>query len=880
MPVLLVAGLCRLGLVLRAGVRARALLGFLALLWVTPVWAQGVPPPAPKPAEPKPAEPKPAEPKPAEPKPKTRVAAGDAPSVPRLPPGEAEKARGLTIVRIDVEGNRRVTKEDILTYLRERVGQTFAPEALTGDVRELWNSGFFDDIEVDLDKSDAGVTLRFFVRERPNISEVVFEGNSEIDEEDLVEAIEVKSNTILSQPAVRRSIQKIRDMYAERGFFLAEVKSEIVPQKNNEVAVKLSITEHGQVSVRRITFIGNHSIPDEELRELMFTGNAGFFAFGSGGPYRQDAFERDIAVISALYYDRGYLQVSISTPRVMLTPDRNGIEVSITIDEGPRYRIRQLRVYERGKDGTEVEPINGRRKLRNMVRAKPGDFFNRAELLEDLQSVRTLYRDHGYANVEANPQTRLDQERHEVDIVVPVERGPLVYFERIEMRGNSKTRDKVLRRELEVEEGELFHETRLDRSKRRITALGFFERVDISTEEGSAPDKMAVYIEVTERPTGTFQVGAGFSSIENFIATAQVQQANLFGNGQSLSLQAQVSGLRQLVDVRFYEPYFLDSDFSASIDLFDQLRIYNDFSESTRGGSLTFGYPIVEPELSASVAYTAELNDVSTQTTSTILGQTGGTSVFRQLPLANLFNDGFTSSVRPALTFDTRDNRLFPTAGVYLRGSSELAASSFGSDNEFLRHRGVARFYYPLGSGFVAKLNMEGGHVTSPSQDGVPIFARFFLGGILDVRGFRFRSLGPRVPLMAITDPNSSPIPYGANIGGNLMYFQNLEIEFPIIDKVGIRGVLFTDAGNSWNLEENYCDTAGQGALAYQGSVFKETSPCFDGFSSLAALRTSYGFGIRWFSPLGPLRFEWGFPFKPLPYEESSVFEFTIGNFF
>ncbi|MCK6538142.1 MAG: outer membrane protein assembly factor BamA [Polyangiaceae bacterium] len=886
MPLLLVARLARSRPALGAGVRAwlAALVAALGLALSLPAGAQGAPPlpkPAePKPAEPKPAEPKPAEPKPAEPKPKTRAPSAELPSAPRLPPGEAEKARGLTLVRIEVEGNRRVTKEDILTYLRLRVGQTFAPEALTQDVRELWNSGFFDDIEVDLDKNDAGVTLRFVVRERPNIAEVVFDGNAEIDTDDLTEGVEVKSNTILSHPAVRRSIQKIRDMYAERGFFLAEVKSEIIPQKNNEVVVKLSIVEHGQVSVRRITFIGNHSIPEEELRELMFTGNAGFFAFGSGGPYRQDAFERDIAVISALYYDRGYLQVSISTPRVMLTPDKNGIEVSITIDEGPRYRIRQLRVYERGKDGTEVDPISGRRRLRNMVRAKPGDFFNRAELLEDLQSVRTLYRDHGYANVEANPQTRLDQERHEVDIVVPVERGPLVYFERIEMRGNSKTRDKVLRRELEVQEGELFHETKLELSKRRITALGYFERVDISTEEGSAPDKMQVNIEVTERPTGTFQVGAGFSSIENFIATAQVQQANLFGNGQSLSLQAQVSGLRQMVDLRFYEPYFLDSNFSASLDLFDQLRIYNDFSESTRGGSLTFGYPIVEPQLSASVAYTAELNDVSTQTATTLLGQTGGTSVFRQLPLANLFNDGFTSSVRPALTFDSRDNRLFPTAGVYLRGSTELAAAGFGSDNEFLRHKGVARFYYPLGSGFVAKLNMEGGHVTSPSQDGVPIFARFFLGGILDVRGFRFRSLGPRVPLTQYTDPNSSPIPYGANIGGNLMYFQNLELEFPIIDKVGIRGVLFTDAGNSWNLEENYCDTAGKGVLAYQGTAFKETSPCFDGFSSLAALRTSYGFGIRWFSPLGPLRFEWGFPFAPLPYEESSVFEFTIGNFF
>jgi outer membrane protein insertion porin family len=427
---------------------------------------------------------------------------------------------------------------------------------------------------------------------------------------------------------------------------------------------------------------------------------------------------------------------------------------------------------------------------------------------------------------------------------------------------------------MEVAEGELFHETRLEKSRRRITALGYFERVDISTEQGSAPDKMQVFVEVTERPTGTFQVGAGFSSIENFIATAQVQQANLFGTGQSLSLQAQVSGLRQLVNLRFFEPYFLDSRFGLSIDLYDQLRIFNDFSQSSTGGALTFSYPLIDPELSASVTYTLELDEVSTQTQSTFLGTSSAVSVFTRLPLANLFNDGLTSSIRPALTYDTRDNRLFPTSGIYLRGSTELADTAFGSDNEFLRHRIVGRFYYPLGKGWVVKLNSEAGHVTSPSSDGVPIFARFFLGGILDLRGFGFRSVGPRLPLYRATDPNSPPILNGANIGGNLMYFQNLELEFPIVEQVGVRGVVFTDAGNAWNIEENYCQAAGGDAL------FAETSPCFEGLDSLATLRTSWGFGIRWFSPLGPLRFEWGFPFKTLPYEESSVFEFTIGNFF
>lgn len=790
----------------------------------------------------------------------------------QVPEDEAEQARGLPIVNIRVAGNRRITSEDILAYLTEKPGQTFSPEALSKDVRELWNSGFFDDIEVDLERETSGASLRFVVRERPNISEIEFEGNTEIDTEDLTEAIEVKSNSIISYPAIQRSIQKVRDKYAEQGYFLAEAESEVLPLKNNEVKIKFKVTEHSRVSVRRVTFIGNDTVSDDELRAVMFTGNPGFFAFGSGGPFRQDAFERDMAVISALYYDRGYLQVSINTPRVMLTPDRNGVELSITIEEGPRYKIRRFRVFERDTEGKEIEPVGGRRKLRSLIRAESGDYFNRAQLLEDLQAVRTLYRDEGFANVLADPETTLDPTSREVDVVVPILRGPLVHFGRIEVQGNTKTRDKVIRRELEIVEGDKFSETNLERSRRRVTALGYFERVDITTQDENT-DKISVLVEVAEKPTGTFQVGAGFSSIENFIATAQIQQANLFGNGQSLSLNAQLSGIRTLVNVRYFEPYLLDSSVGFTVDLYEQLRIYNDFSQGTRGGALTFGYPLIDPELSASLTYTLQRDTVSTETTSTFLQGGSSLSAFNRLPLANLFNDGITSSLRPALTWDTRDNRLFPTSGVYLRGSTEIAVDALGSTNEFLRNRFTGRFYYPLGGGFVLKLNTEAGLVTSPSADGVPIFARFFLGGIVDVRGFRFRSIGPRAPLTESTDPNSIPIVNGANIGGNLMFYDNLELEFSILEDVGIRGVIFTDAGNAWNLEGVYCQAGAR-------PLYDELNPCFDFPNDLMNLRTSWGFGLRWFSPLGPLRFEYGFPFAPLPFEETRRFEFTIGNFF
>jgi outer membrane protein insertion porin family len=862
----------------------------MAALLVVPVGASAQPRPRPAPqrapgkAPARPAAPQPAaSAAPAAPPPTASAAAAAAPPPPdaapevTLPPTEAELARGLPIAKVVLTGNRRVASEDIAGYLQQmRPGRTFTPEGLAKDVREMWDSGYFEDIEVDLSRKDDGVYLRVLVRERPNVKTIEFVGNEKIEKDDLKEALsaELKTGTILSYAAIRRGIQKLRDKYAEEGYFLAEVSYEVQPLKENQVSVKFTIKEHDPVTVRRITFIGNNSISDAELREVMITGQTQLLDFGSGGPFRQDAFERDVLVINALYYDRGFLSVQVATPRVMLTPDRNGIEITIAITEGPRYKIRQLRIFEKNEEGKEIEPLGGRRHLREMVRAKAGDYFNRAELVKDLGAVQTLYRDAGYANVEAAPQTELDPEKEEVDIVVPVKRRQLVYFGRIEIKGNTKTRDKVIRREMEIEERALFSESKLDKSKRRITALGYFERVDVSTEQGEDPSHLNVNVEIGEKPTGTFQVGAGFSSIENFIATAQVQQANLFGNGQSLALNAQISGLRQLVDVRFFEPYFLDTKFSLNVNVFDQLRIYDQFSQTSAGGSLTFGYPIIAPELNVALAYTLQNDKISTSTTSTFLGTASAVSIFQRLPLANLFNDGLTSSFRPTIIYDTRDNRLFPAQGIFLQGSVEYASKYIGSHNEFVRYRATGRFYYPVNASksVVIKLNTEAGLVTSPSKEGVPIFARFFLGGILDVRGFPLRSIGPRLPLKSSLDENASPIPNGANIGGNMMYYQNLELEFPIIDAVQIRGVVFTDLGNAWNLESLYCRAA-------PASPFAVTNPCFAA-DSIFNVRTSWGFGIRWFSPLGPLRFEWGFPFKPLPYEQSSDFQFTIGNFF
>ena len=797
------------------------------------------------------------------------------PAAPELPPTEAEKHRGKPIAEVRIVGNQRISVEEIRNLIKwMRVGKKFDPKGMTRDVRELWDQGYFDDIEVDLSGRADEVRLRLVVRERPSIEEILFKGNKALDEEDLSGIVtrELKLGSIISHAAIRRAIQRLRDKYAEDSYFLAEVSYEVVPRKDNQVQIKFSIKEHDAVSVRRITFIGNHALPDAELRALMITGQSSLLSFGSGGPFRQDAFERDILVLNSHYLDKGFLSAQIAAPRVMLTPDRTGIDIVIPIDEGPRYKIRRVHILEVDADGKEVEPLGGRRKLRETIRARAGDWFNRAELVKDLSSVQTLYRDAGYANVDAPPQTKQYPELKQVDIVVRIRRGEVVKFGRIEIRGNTKTRDRVIRRELTIAEGDLFSETNLEASRRRVAQLGYFERVDVSTETSKDAHYINVSLEVTEKPTGTFQIGAGFSSVESFIATAQIQQANLFGRGQSLALMAQLSGLRQLIDLRFTEPYLFNTRFSAQANVFDQQRVYSQFSLDSTGGSLALGYPISYPTVQASVSYTLKEDVVDTRTSSTIFGTASAISVFQQLPIANLFNDGLTSSIRPSISYDTRNNRLFPSAGIYIQGSTELALSAFGSQNEFVRHKLTARFYYPITDSIVLKFNSETGLVTSPADTGVPLFARFFVGGIFDLRGYRLRTVGPRLPLRGSLDENGTPITNGANIGGNLKYHQNLEFEFPIIQPVGLRGVLFTDLGNAWNLEQVFC-------TASPAAQYDVTNPCFSP-EDILNLRTSVGFGLRWFSPLGPLRFEWGFPLKRLPYEEASVFQFTIGNFF
>ncbi len=781
---------------------------------------------------------------------------------------------GKRIRRLRVHGNYRVARQDMAATIRSRRGMPCTDALIAKDARALWDMGYFEDIVVQGQASGDLITLTYIVKERPAIGAIVYEGNDALDDEELGEVVALRPGEILSAPKIKEQITKIRDKYAEEGHYLARIDYELKRIKNNEVRVVFNIDEGNKVAVRRIRFAGNHHLSDDQLRGIMQTSETGFFSFlSSNDTFQKNFFEEDMNRLQAYYYDQGYLNSQVGEPRVELTADRDFIDITIPLEEGPRYKVGRIEVQELDPNGQEVEPLGGKNALLGMVTLEQGDWFSSTTIQKDLLEITRTYRDKGYAKVSVRPETSLQESKRIVDIRVAIERGPPIRIERIDIRGNSRTADKVIRREMRILEGQLYSQTEIEHSKARITQLGYFDRVDVAESPGSRPDSMALTFEVAERSTGTFQVGAGFSSIESFILTAQVQQQNIFGTGQSLSLQLQLSGIRQLAQLRFVEPYFMDTEWTLAVDAYKTIRQFQDFNQDRTGGRLALGHPILHENLRLFGQYTLEYIDISSRTLG-IFGNSSarGFNVFQQLPLANLFLDGITSSFTLTLAWDSRNNRMFPSEGVYASISSEIADSFLGSDNTYARHQAFARFYYPVIEGVVLKLNTEMGLITSRKPQGVPVFERYYLGGIMDVRGYYLRTLGPRVGVPRSTDPNASTPESGVVIGGNLQAFYNLELEFPLVKAVGIRGVVFTDGGNTWNLEDALCQ-APQAAL-----MDNTTNPCK---ADLWRIRTSWGFGVRWISQvLPPLRFEWGFPINRRSYERDFVFEFSFGNSF
>ena len=768
------------------------------------------------------------------------------------------------IEEIRVSGNEKVESEAILEIIRMREGDFLRQDAIAQAIRDTYRLRYFDDIRVEVEDGDSGPIVVIVVDEKPAIRDVVVQGNKKVTTEDIKEVMNLRPFSILSESKVRSNSRKIEDLYLEKGFFLAQVDTTISEEQGNEVTVTFDITENKKVLVKEINLVGCENVKPGYIKARLQTKSAGILpGIGQAGTYRRDTLDTDTEIIQYLYSAFGYVDVQVSKPEVFLSPDKRWVYVTIHIEEGEQYRV--------GTVDIDGDMLFEKEELTKALKTKPGEVYNRVQVAEDVQRLVDKYSNEGFAFANVIPLPRQDKERKVIDLVFDIAKGNKIHLEDIVITGNLATWDKVIRREVPMIEGELFKGGGIERTRRRLERLGYFEEVKITTPRGSKPDTLDLAIDVTEKPTGTFSLGAGFSTTESFVFTANISRANFLGLGYTMSLNANLSLGRNLVERGFFngensqqqisfsifDPYFLDTRWTASLSVFSVNRTFQ-VSEFSRGFNVSFGHYIGKnDDAQASLRYSLETVGL-TSLRETQKRQYGG----------QLYRSGTKSSLTASIIWDKRDNRITPTKGFYLTGSAEVAGgfatgtgedaklvNLLGGDFRFLRLQGNWRFFYPLGTPLlVFRWNLSLGWVTSLDGSLVPFTERYRSGGINSIRGFQPLSLGPQVRYLVNADPvhSSRSIP----VGGTMSLVNNLEIEFPVIPPAQVRGVVFFDSGNAF------------GGL-YGNEPFRFEN-----------IRLSAGFGVRWRSPMGPLRFEWGFPLDRKPGEQGQVFEFTIGSFF
>lgn len=742
--------------------------------------------------------------------------------------GSASPLRAEGVIReINVKGNVRVEARAVLATIESRVGTAYSPEKVKRDIQALYRMGAFEDVQVDKISVGGGIRLTYVVTERSQVSKISFDGNKKVKEEKLREMVDVKPFMGVDARKIDSSIRKIEEHYVAEGYHLADVTPEFktIPGTQEQELI-FHIHEGQPVRIRRINFIGNKVFSDKELRKKVKSREKGAFSWMSGGgKYQEEAVKRDLAFLAFHYQNNGYLKVKVDGPEVYLSRDRRWVTVTYHVIEGEKYKIRNV--------GIEGNVLTTKEELVSKFKVRPGETYTRKHVEEDLMLLSQLYGDQGYAFANINPAITPHDEDLTADVVYMVQKGPRVTIEKINIAGNTITRDKVLRREILIKENTLYNESRLRASQQRLEALGYFEEVNFATPRGSADDRININITVKEKPTGTFSIGAGFSSAENFIFTASIAKQNFLGYGISGQFSTELSSKRQLFILSFEDSHFLDSEWIFGVSGYRTVNVFSDFDRRSFGGSLSLGHQVLENS-TIRLAYQIENVDVGN------FNSTVPATFSRNL-------SGLTSSASLSLTRDTRNNRLFPTRGMYQSASVEFAG--LGGDTEFLRWMENFRLYQPIWKSLIGKFNISVGQISSLNNLPVPLFERFFMGGVNSLRGYTLRSVGPAIRVPSSPAGGDNRFVYG----GNKMIQFNLELEFPLYEPAGFKFVGFVDAGNAFAEDQNF---------------------------AVNRLRSDYGFGLRWNSPLGPLRFEWGIPFSRNPGEDKMVFNFTIGSFF
>ncbi len=723
------------------------------------------------------------------------------------------------IAKVLIRGNNRIEEAAIKLVIQSAPGDIYNPNKLREDMKAIYKMGYFDDVQIEAYDSPEGKVVTFVVHEKPTIVKVNIEGAKNIDEDDIRSAISTKKYTILREKLLKEDEQKIKEMYREKGFFKAEVNTSITEVGKNKVAVTFNIKENKKLYVHKITFEGNKHFSDGKLRKLMQTSERNIFLawFTNSGVLKKDLLEVDLDRLAVFYHDHGFIHAKIGTPEI--TYDDKGIVIKIPIIEGPRYRI--------GKVTVQGDLIDNPENLLMLTRLPRKKYLNREELQKDIQRLTEFYQDRGYANVEVNPHILEAKNEPVADVVYEINKGERVYIQRINISGNTKTRDKVIRRELAISEGDMYRTSLLKRSSYNLKRLDYFEKVDLETSKGASNNLMQLNVKVKEKPTGAISFGAGYSSEESIFAVAQVYQRNFLGRGQKLAVQAQLGKETQRYSVSFTEPWLMDTHLSLGLDAFNLQYDYDDYTKDSFGGNLRLSYPFGDwSRFYFTYSYEdADITDVASNAAVVIKDQEGRHT---------------KSSFTVALERDTRDHPFLATQGSDNSISIEYAGDWLGGDSNFVKYIVNSGWYIPLFWKAVGFVHVKGGYI-SGSRDNVPLYERFYLGGINSVRGFEYGDVGPK-------DPET-----GDAIGGNKFGQVNLEFLFPLLEKMGVRGVIFFDAGNAFDNDEDF---------------------------DISKFRTSAGGGIRWHSPMGPLRLEWGYNLDKRDDEDQSKWEFSMGLFF
>ncbi len=732
---------------------------------------------------------------------------------------------GEIVQSIKVQGNQRVDDSTVLYYIKTEIGKPLSRIQIRKDIEEIYDLGQFKDIQVETEDALEGVAVVFKVVEIPSIGSLKIVGNLKIDSEDIMEQIGLKRGAAFHDRNVASSIEAINKLYETKGYFFAETKIETDLTPDNLVEVTIKIHEDEKVSVEKIRFAGNKTFTDKVLRKQMETQEKSWFSFlDDSGVYQKDILKLDVFRIEGYYQDHGFIRVSVLDPKIEVNKKEKAIYIIIPVVEGSRYKIGSIAVKG---DGTFTDE-----EVFEVVESKKSEYYNVSKIREDVSRISDLYSTRGFAYADINPVTKILDDKKAVALSIEIEKGKKVYVGKINILGNVSSRDNVIRREFRLREGDLFDSGKLKRSKQRINNTQFFEDVKIDTKRGENPDLIDITTTVTERPTGSISVGAGFSSVEKVIFTGSVSQNNLFGRGQRLVFSTSLSAIRSDFNLSFTEPRLFDTEILAGIDLFNRDQEFFSFDSRSRGGGFRFGKALTEYD---SVGINYRYDDVRI---------TGVSAVDTTEFLKN--ENRTTSRITPTYSRDTRDNFLNPSKGSRHVLRFEFAGGPLGG-SDFVKSGYEYTFYHPIIGKLVGAFHTEIEWADGYSGDTVPSFERYFMGGANSLRGFNIRDVGP---LNLTGDP----------VGGTQSLLFNFELQYPF--SKAFRGFVFYDRGNVF----------GSGV----GTDLSNTAETI----SLVDMRHSVGAGLRFLSPFGPVGFAYGVKLDQKSGEERAEFHFTAGSSF